>query len=657
MKKIFDFFTSKKSLQAGTFADIIKGITQSQIDDDAAYNGAVPYVSACVDSISRDVSTQELFFTDKDGKNLDAKKVSKYISEPINSKSNGIGFDQKLAFLVSQLKLHGNGYLYKWSPTAYNVSSGVVDLLPVKSTDVFPKMRLNGNGIDYYDIKIEGNVYRAKPSEVIHIRNTPVINPFIGVGDITKIRLLASGQKAIGEYLSEFFDDQKKTPKTFMVDHTPRMESDAERMRDKLRYKLGNVFYINTSGPEKFDIINSGMLSSDFKFIDQMKYDRETICAVFGVPMIVIGISESSNRSTSSNQIPLYFKSTINPIIRIIENAINDQFVSDYDSNIRFNIQKHASGDIDSVIKMLSNGIITQNRASEMMGEPFDYNDDSRSQYLVPSSLVPIITPIDQTQQQTGKQKKNDFLDIAEAHIKSVQAEKHFQADYLVAALKSRKIVEDKYTQSIEKYFDGAKDRIIKRIDSIKTKSTKVDPLQINIDSIYFMNDEKQILNEEIRPLHTSAVQRAVADVAAISGTYLNVNLSNPFVKAAINRLGTKITGYVPDTTLKELRGVISDSINENVTINELQDRISSKFEMFKGGRARVIARTESRAGWDAGAEAAYKEIGVNKVDVVGCTQFESNTDCGRAGIDVNLISTLIFHPNHVGCLAPSEKI
>ena len=48
------------------------------------------------------------------------------------------------------------------------------------------------------------------------------------------------------------------------------------------------------------------------------------------------------------------------------------------------------------------------------------------------------------------------------------------------------------------------------------------------------------------------------------------------------------------------------------------------------------------------------KELGVKTVDVVGCTQFEPDSDCGKKNIPID--TPLNFHPNHIGSVVPSEE-
>ena len=95
--------------------------------------------------------------------------------------------------------------------------------------------------------------------------------------------------------------------------------------------------------------------------------------------------------------------------------------------------------------------------------------------------------------------------------------------------------------------------------------------------------------------------------------------------------------------------------MNESWNINQIQDALSDKFDNWQ--RARMIARTESRAAWDIGAQVAYQELGVEKVDIVGCSQFESYSDCGKQNIPTQNISRLVFHPNHIGTPAPSRSM
>lgn len=653
-------FFGKKSYQPtnsyNAFDDIFSGVSE-KVSEQESYTGALPWVSIAVDSIIGDCAQQPWLITDQSGQEVDMSRVDKRLQSAFLSEAIPLSWARKMTTLVGNLKLYGNAYLYKCQNNAYDALNGTFELLPIPSKNVLIQKLLNGKGIDYYQVTIGGTAYTIPPNEMIHIRQSNLFDPFIGVGDISKIRLLAEGDKAISEYMASYFTSIKNTPAAFIFDKSLHNEEDMRRLQQKMKDKFGNIALM---GGGEFEYVNSSLLGADLKFIETQKMNQQTTLSIFGVPPIAVGIPEGSNKSSSGTQLTFYYKSTINPLLTSIANEITAQLIAPIDNKLKFQFKLHATGDVQNVVKLLESGIITPNRASELVGEPFDLTDQSRNAFLIPSNLVPLSIAEESQSQNDEPKKKIEFNEFAyekELHQKNSTNDKYFQADYIVASLKSRQEVIRKHTKSIENYISGAESRVKEKLSQISTKSKKEVGLDISIGQLYDIQKERDELAKEAIPLHTSGVQRAIADISGISGKYVNLSLSNPFVKSAIARLGRKITGSVPETTLSEIQKIITKGVNENWGIVEYQDSIQDIFDNFKGYRARMIARTESRLAWDAGAEVAYKELGVKKVDVVGCTLLEPDSDCGKKDIPVDSIQLLVFHPNHKGCLAPQVPI
>ena len=225
-------------------------------------------------------------------------------------------------------------------------------------------------------------------------------------------------------------------------------------------------------------------------------------------------------------------------------------------------------------------------------------------------------------------------------------------------------------------YFKDQGKRVIKNFRSQFIKSIKQfeDITSDEVVKLIFdIDEENEELVKTIKPLHTSGVIKGVSDVNSISRSRVNANISNPFIKRAIDRLGEKIefgitkegNRFNPNfNTQKEFSRRIGKLIDDGASVNEIQDFIQDKYDQFSIFRARRIARTEARIAWDTGSHLAYQELGVKKVDVVGCTDFavdiggtEINSDCGRQDVPIAKVPLLQFHPNHIGVLAPSEEI
>lgn len=631
-----------------------------------AYSGAMPWVAACVDAITRGIVSQDFYFT-KNAKEISIERVLPKIALPFQNKWHGVDFYAGMRLIVPNLLLTGNAYLWRAKSTLLGASGNFPDtFVPVPSSNVTIKINDDGEGIAYYQLRIGVNTHIVPPDEIIHFKQNAIYSPFVGVGNITKLRLLIQGEQAAAEYLNSVLIDAKKQPTTIILDGTEMTPEIRSTMVEQLRTKWSEKMLLLPVTDATLH--QNSMLTKDFDFLAMRKDAQDVVTAIFGVPKIVLGLPESSNRATSTNQFPYFYRMAVNPRLLEISDAITSQHVAMYDKELKFNFRKHVSGDVKETIDMLTNGIITPNQAAERLGETPDPNSKSRDLYYRPSNWVSMEQDVQSDEALVAEPSaiptegaRKDITDprnvdaIVSNFEKSAIKPKIFQNEYLKVALKTRNVLADKFVMSLSDYFTAQGKEVLKIVAHSKKDIEETEAAEIAV--IAYIVAQKNTEVEVLKALHTSGVQRAVGDINLITGAGVNPMISNPFVKAAIDKLGEKITGKITETTLKELRAIFKRAMTEGMTINEIQDEIQAKFSQFSTTRARMIARTEARAAWDAGAYVSYTDLGVKTIDIVGCTMFEANSDCGKQGIPVHRIPFLSFHPNHIGVVAPSEQL
>jgi len=667
---------SKKSNGQSVWSD---SSLWSPIGYRAGASDYIGVVSACVDAIVRDVVSQPYYFSRLGSTDpLDSARVNKDIITPFTGLWNGVGIYDALRIVTHHLLMTGNGYVWvrkKDPKTALQARDGAgYEFVPL--TNCTQTLSPNGEGIDYYTANMQGISRQLDPSEVIHVRQNAVVSPFVGIGNITKLRLEVDGAKASAEYVNQFMADASKMPQVIITDTTRSDSAETEKIKMQLRQRTNGRVMIY-SADDGTNLFETSTIAKDFNFIESRKYSDDQILAVFGVPRLLLGLPDGSNKSTSGNQIPLYYRSSINPRLLLIADAINSQFISRIDPTIQFNIKPHPTGDVDDTIKMVLNGIITPNEASQRLGEATNLEDPTRNTYYIPSSVVPIemagdIPSTPTTQEPTTDQPQRATQEVAGKNItdprnvdaivdlfeKSAPPIKQFQSAYLRASLSSRLAMVEKYVASYSGYFKGQGDDIKAIITAKKAgeDSQKINDIQRDIEA--YMVTQSTSEADALKPLHTSGVQRGVADINIITGAGVIATTTNPFVRVMIADLGVKITGQLTATTLADLRGIFQRAINEGWAVVQLQSEIADKFNDYQGYRARMIARTEAQMAWDAGALVAYDDLGVKMFDIVGCTQFESYSDCGRVNIPIATVKAgLTFHPNHIGAIVPSSRL
>lgn len=663
---------------SSAFGDYINsgGISYTSDKQELSAYEKIVWFSACIDVIAQDTTSKKFHFvrtgTDKI---IEYKDIPESILLPIEKSFGKLTFSQLLELIISHKKLTGNGYLFKAQTSAFGAINNITDqFYPLNPAWVKPYLSQNKLKLIYYKVNLEdGSTFNIPPDNIIHFLQNPIFNPFVGVGNVSKARLIAENETQSDEYINEFMEN-KASPSLAITEETRRNTSDIERLTDLLSKKYekkknaGKILYM---AGEKIKVQQLSFSQKDMQFLEQKEFNRQAILSINKVPGIILGIPEGANKAIAQVLSNNYFKRTINPEIVAMENTFNDQFIHQIDQNISIVFDKYNVGDTKEIEEMIASGIITPNRAAQMLGQEISDKKEN-DKYYIKNTLIPLelsgsqLNSFNESKEKEIKKEYNkidlnnpkNVTGILDYFEKSATRSKKFQKKYLKQSLEDRNIVEDKYTPELAKFFQRSLNRILKNIKAnenlLKFINLEKKELEENdILLIYNINEDNFDLENVARRMHTSGVQRSVAGLNAIMNENVSFSINNHFIKAAIGSLGKKIK-RINEATRNEVERILLKEIDEGGNVVTLTEALQKKFTDFQGYRARRIARTEARIAWDRGAEVMYNEVGVKTVDIVGCTQFEIDSDCGKQNVAVYRISSLNFHPNHIGTPAPS---
>lgn len=229
--------------------------------------------------------------------------------------------------IITDLHIYGDAYLEVVRDKATN--------LPVAIFNVYcPSMRVR---VDEHGV-ILGYVQKMdwdkdvefELDQIIHFR---LINPgseVYGLSPLESLIIAVETDLYAQSYNKDFFKN----------DATPRLHVDLgdctlpqlKRMREYWRtvYKgKGNAHKtIVTEGNAKITPI--GTPPKDMEFLNQRKFNRDEILAVLGVPPIMVGIVESSNRANSKEQSNAFKTEKIIPLQKMIAAKLNKSLVAEF---------------------------------------------------------------------------------------------------------------------------------------------------------------------------------------------------------------------------------------------------------------------------------------------------------------------------------------
>ena len=667
------------------------------------------WVSICTDTLSRDAGGRSYYFTDVEGNRLKMSQVSEDILLPIEMGFFNENFNQMMKRVLAHRAITGNAFFLKSMGTAYGKLKNKIDMFtPIFPNEIKPITTLSGKYLISYELNFgNGEMFRVPADRIIHFKQNANLSLFWGMGNVTKMRLSAQGEAASLEYVNKFVKRQARPSMVITANDSQSDVDDYERRIDLVRDKFegeenaGKMMYLEG------DNIKAQALSvsqKDMQFLERQEYNRQTVVSMFGQNTFVNGIATGVNRATATVFTNQHYKN-INSVLGEMEDALNKQHVHKIDKRIFMVFEKFPTGDIVDITLGVKNSIYTPSRGGELLGEPKDESPEAQKKYRI-RSLIPLdqeeLRPMPAMEEDKLIGHKNLDYDVSKEKLtdpKNIDAiceyfeqklmhknqykARKFQVEYLRSGLRSRNATEDKYTDTIYKFFKRQNKRVIRAFDetfddefskSIKDIKALITDNPENAVTLIFDTDfENKEYMTATKGLQTSAVHKSIADVNKITKSHINVDVSNVSVKETIERISKRANGFmtaqgtlssVNMTTKKQISNIIIKSVNDNLSVAEMSDKIAEKLDGQAMMRARRIARTESRLAWDAGANVAYKELGVKEVDVVGCEGLstmvggtETYGYCGVQNIPIVQMSELDFHPNHIGVIVPSEEI
>jgi len=284
--------------------------------------------------------------------------------------------------------------------------------------------------------------------------------------------------------------------------------------------------------------------------------------------------------------------------------------------------------------------------------------------------------------------QKKTWQDLTVKQIKTFDAKSKrnlvgafsWQMEYLELGTKSREKTAKKYRKDISKFFKDQTYRMLERYDqffNIKQPDFPINQVDYLVE-LMFPRVEDLMLEETARPMHTSAIQKAPDDINSIAtnAIAIDTSLSNPDIVLRLNALGKLIT-RVNGSSQRIIRDVILRGIRDGDNVLTIRDSIlKAGLNEYYENRALTIARTETRAAYDAGSKLALDKTTIKKFDVIGCVGTlgipnalgliasygdfkETMGSCGVLGVDMLLWDAVssLHHVNHGGMAVSAARL
>lgn len=593
-------------------------------------------------------------------------------------------------------------YLRIWGSSPWYIEMNgrkVLNVWPMRPDLLRPIQTKNGQVVRY-EYRVGDQVEEFDASEVIYIRKPAPENPMKGYSALFSAALEIDADFAAAIWNRHVLENSAEPGGV--------LTTEGELSQDSIK-KLRDVWHDRYSGPTnsgRTAILQKGLKyqaisqsQKELDFIESRKFSRDTILTLLGVPKALV-IADDVNRANAETAERVFAKETVEPIMHLIVDQLNEFFVIKFGDNLWLDFQNPAGA--DSELKRLENqaGINTWKTINEVREEynlaPLDGGDV----LYMPFSVAPMVGEgaIDPTEDvalpksiqiKEFKLKAGSFMDQKKKRIKqavlartyrkrevlakitdhiykgiakqlkgnkiklkgvkvvskdsSVPIPEHIQTErkeYLKGLPKKMKV----FQRMMRKFFNAQEKIVIDNLrragdpkELLNNAETKDTEFKGWLERVLF-NRKKQVeaLIVSSTSLYEDNLTAGASAIATILGVGLIDIVANPSSVQFLKDKPMQFAESVNDTTIQALRDTLSEGVANTESVGELGDRIAEVFDDARGFRTETIARTEVGSALNFGRN---EEMGMQGIEQKQWLAIFSNTREDHAEADGQIVA------------------
>ena len=429
MASIWSLFRKQTDGDIAQSVQLVNDPTQVQYPEDNYTNfakwgyGKNEIVHACIRELANGVASPRYYVGVKgvEGgvEEIENTPLANLIERP-NHNDDWYSFMEKM---VTFLQVSGNVYVLKERDRTNTVIK--LWLLRPDRVSVIPEDR----GYSIYVYEIDGKEYRLPAEDVSHLA---LPNPSGDVYGMSPLHVLARTINLdlnMGDFAKMYFQNSGVPSGLLKIKRRLTSQEEADRIRSRWRSTFGGTNNMHKVAVLDDDAEYQQMASSPKDMaLTELHYMTESrICAVFGVPPILISANVGLARSTFANYREARFSfhsETLEPLIKRILRFINHCLAYDFpeQGEIYADMAEMRAFLDDSdtqsarATALFQAGIITLNEARELVGA--DAMDDGAIR-RVPMNIIEesdaaqLPPPPEQPQLPEGDIEETDSMDVS----------------------------------------------------------------------------------------------------------------------------------------------------------------------------------------------------------------------------------------------------
>jgi HK97 family phage portal protein len=508
--------------------------------------------------------------------------------------------------LVTYLNIAGNVYVLKQRDGVGRVRD--LYLLPPDRVSVAPR----GDGRNDYVYEIDSKEYKIPYEDIGHLKLPNPEDDNFGLSPLHVISKIVNLDMSITDFNKAYFNNAGVPSGLLKLKKRLTSQEEANIIRNRWRSSFGGTNNLHSVAILDEDASYEQMASApkDMAMTEVRNTTETRICAVLGVPPILISANVGLQRSTYSNYREArfaFFAETVNPLITRIVRFFNFMLEPDFPNDGEFAVdmsEYRAYLDEDDSItnrasELFVSGIVSLNEAREMVGIEAVNNGDIRR---IPTTTTEVIVgelPIAPMNPIIAAQPLEELKGIPAVGAVADRA-KRMSRRLIV----ERESLTDKWTPEYQKYFRSLQNRVDGILGRLMERGQGIEVIKaMPQDYAELIPEESaQQLSGILFRQYSDGIETTFATVndAGVAGT-VTYDATSPLVTGLLTGVPERTT-LIHSTTLRATQRVIDIALSRGYTIEQLARGvpdenfvgIRSVFTEATNVRAKLIARTET---------------------------------------------------------------
>jgi len=503
--------------------------------------------------------------------------------------------------IATLLGIVGYAPVFKDPETVNNVPVALWPKHPKHTTVV-----RNGNDVFVgWNLMLQGNVLFFPRDEVVVPKYWNPNDEILGMSPIEALNLSLQSEWGAIRYNRQFFEQGQVPGAVFSTDQMLDQESFKQLKHELIDTRAG------ADKAHKAMLLHGGLKlaaerpsNRDLEFLELRKFTRDDVTMVYRVPKSEISLYEDTNYATATSADLGFWKKTLIPIMRLIEDY--------FDIGINNALGFQGKFDLESV-DVLNAEVLKKAESAEKfvrMGVPFSVVNDRLGLGFpeFDGDSVPLygngLQATEEVVQESVTEKAIPIVGDPEPEtvVEGYDVTKELRTAKWKSLMNEVNPLMGRANREIKDWFFDIQQQILKAVVKYVDGQTVTKAEQLSD----FEWIDRYFSDAAFRDLMSPLFREAVG-VGADSIRFAIGQIPEERIQLAVNQRFEKLTGVVEnarETVLRYLRGALSQAIESGATEEEraqmIVDAVKSSMKI-NSNRARTIARTEMHTAYAVG--------------------------------------------------------